>query len=91
MADFCAACVVEMFGPDVPRESNDFVGWLTGRTTLPRAWGLCESCGTHLFDNGGERLCGDHPTPGAVSPEGGMGPCTACLGIRELAEHQRNP
>lgn len=49
MADFCAPCARELGLPE-----SDFVGWLAGAGF---AWGLCEGCGRHLFDNAGERAC----------------------------------
>lgn len=81
MADFCAACAPEIFAGAAPpaelARRNDFVGWL-GDDEPPRgvwAWGLCENCGSHLFDNAGFRRCGDAPQGNVFEP---------CLGCQAL-------
>jgi hypothetical protein len=69
MADFCLPCTEEDGLP-----GNDFAGWLGG---LPGyAWGLCEGCGRHRFNDAGDRECS--PSEDPVSPVGGMHPCIHC-------------
>lgn len=46
MADFCAPCTDENFGPDL---ENDF-----SHVEYPQ-WALCEGCGYHVILPGGKR------------------------------------
>jgi hypothetical protein len=81
MADFCAHCSPDIWEGCAPAAElmrrNDFAGWLgPGATYGARAWGLCENCGSHLFDNGGRRACG-----GAGQPQALYNSCERCLVI----------
>lgn len=67
MADFCAPCT----RGGLP--GNDLDGWLAGSPGY--AWAMCEGCGSHLFDNAGERFCRDEV---GLSPAGGMAACPRC-------------
>lgn len=69
MADFCA------FGTRQGDPGNDFAGWLGG--TAGHEWGLCEGCGTHLFDDAGEPVCAPGETP---APPRGALRCPQCRG-----------
>lgn len=71
MADFCGACERDGL-PGV----DDFRGWLQGRPGF--AWGLCEGCGLHLFDDAGEGACRDEGGP-LVAAVGDA--CPACIGL----------
>lgn len=88
MANFCAPCVVELFGPDVDRTRNDFAGWLTNLDELG-GWdlGLCEGCGTHLFDNAGERHCGNRTSREALDDHGGDIVGGVCRRCRATIDH----
>lgn len=52
MADFCAQCTDELFGPELP---NDFVGMTTKEQTLNDRFitVLCEGCGLVQVDHEG--------------------------------------
>lgn len=81
MSDHCRVCTEVVFGPEFA-DRNDFVGWLNDvLDELPAgfayAWGLCEGCGTHLFDNAGIKACGGAPYP-AASGNGGLTGCRPC-------------
>lgn len=78
MADFCAPCVVEIFGPGTPRERNDFAGWLSNPDDADWAWGLCEGCGNHLINDLGERWCGNRPAREALDSGAALSICTSC-------------
>lgn len=76
MANFCAPCAREDGLPD-----TDFVGWLTGEGP---AWGLCEGCGRHLFNNVGKRACS-----GDVHESAHEDACIACSALVSGTERQR--
>ena len=83
MAGFCWGCaeLTPMERSEAPAAPtlipNDFSGWLN-RIPLTQAWGHCDGCGRHLFDNFGKKVCG-LPTDatGWGDPNLGCGHCHA--------------